>query len=668
MKKWFLILYCYLVSTAPLFAATYFVSIDGNDISAGTEEAPFRTTQKAADVMNPGDTCIIRGGTYRETVRPPRSGRPDKPIRFVAAEGEKVILDGTEPITGTWAKHSGNIYKTKVAETFEQLFVDRAMMIEARWPNMRFEQFFDRSAWAKAAEGSRYGRMIDPELAKTGIDWTGARVTLNVAHQFFTWSRIVNQHTKGSNTFTYAKEFRGITSYADAKRNALWEDDYYYLSGKLEALDAPTEWFLDEANDQLYLWVEDGKSPAGRKVVYKKRGYAFDISRCHFIEVRGFHFFATTFRFNNCSHCVIEDCRLMFPSYSKEPFDGSSEDDLLETYCCAAVAGEHNAVRRTVIAYASGVGLLTMGNSNIVENCIIHDVSWYGSLKESALWVFGRGPGPGGSVVRQSTLYNAGNAILFLRNGSHTIEYNHIYNGGLLCKDVALLGTAENANWSSAGSVIRYNWVHGCHTEPFSGRTGSDGRGIRGDGQNRELTVHHNVVWDCGGTGMTVKGDHNRVFNNTIFDIGPWNWATLDAAQKKQPFWILHMGWDLQIYTIAEPNRPWLDQSPPLKVQNTNSLFYNNAVGHIVFNWGGGDSPPVADMIANNLEFGEKLPESWLADAKKMDFRPRKNSPLIDAGRVILGFTDNYNGKAPDIGAYEYGGKQWKPGSDLIDE
>ncbi len=72
--------------------------------------------------------------------------------------------------------------------------------------------------------------------------------------------------------------------------------------------------------------------------------------------------------------------------------------------------------------------------------------------------------------------------------------------------------------------------------------------------------------------------------------------------------------------------------------------------------------------MANNLEFGRKLPESWLADPKKMDFRPRKNSPLIDAGRVIPGFTDNYNGKAPDIGAYEYGGKQWKPGYDLIDE
>jgi len=504
--------------------------------------------------MNPGDTCIIRGGTYRETVQPTRSGQPDKPIRFVAAEEEKVILDGTEPITGTWAQHSGNIYKTKVAETFEQLFVDRKMMIEARWPNMRFEQLFDRSTWAKAGEGSRYGRMIDPALAKTGIDWTGARATLNVSLQFFTWSRIVDQHNRGTNTLTYPKNLDWIT---DSVKTTQWEDDYYYLSGKLEALDAPTEWFLDEANGQLYLWAEDGKNPVARKVAYKKRDYAFDVSGCHYIEVRGFHFFATAFRFNNCNHCVIENCRLVFPSYSRKPCEGiQTPSDLEREQRCASVVGEDNTVRRTVIAYASGSGLHVKGKSNMVENCIIHDVSWNGTVTECALLVVGQGPGPGGSVVRQSTFYNAGNAILVYLSGSHTIECNHIYSGGLLCKDVALLYT-----WlpPTAGSVVRYNWVHGCHTEGYIGRTGSGGIGIRGDMYTRGFTVHHNVVWDCGKVGMNIRGDHNRVFNNTIFGIGQRNWA----IQKKPSDWDMHAsGWDLQIYTMAEQEAPSIDQLP----------------------------------------------------------------------------------------------------------
>ena len=645
MKKWFPVLFCCFVSTAPLFAATYFVSVDGKDSSPGTEARPFRTIQKAADIMVPGDTCIIRGGTYRETVRPARSGQAGKPIRFVAARNETVVLDGTEPITGKWSQHSGNIYKTGAADAGEQLFVDRKMMIEARWPNMRFDQIFDRSAWAKTGKGSRYGKIVDPKLTATNIDWTGAVAMLNVAHQFFSWTRTIQKHAAGSNTFTYPKNLTGITRYATETKP--WEDDYYYLFGKLEALDAPTEWFYDRGDGLLYLYTDDGKSPAGRRVEYKKRKYGFDVKGLHNIEIDGLHFFACTFLFDNCDDCVVDHCSLLFPTYSRRitEFDDPSKPSPV-----TSVNGQRNTVRNTDITYASGTGLEVVGTSNLVENCIIRDVCWSGTLKYPALVLYGDEAGSK-SIVRRNTLYNAGNAILKFNNGSHIIEYNHVFQGGLLCRDVSLIYTQQP---ECRGSIVRYNWAHGCRTEGFIGQ-GHGGMGIRGDDQTRGLTVHHNVVWDCGIHGIIVKGDHNRVFNNTIFDIGPKS----PEAQKKQP------GRNLLIPTRAEPKKPWRKQFPLLKAQNTNSLFYNNAVGNIVWR---GKPLPVGDKFTNNLELAGKPPEAWLADPKNMDFRPRKDSPLIDAGREIPGFTDNYHGKAPDIGAYEYGGKQWKPGSDLLDK
>ncbi|MHC4125607.1 MAG: hypothetical protein ACYSRR_04020 [Planctomycetota bacterium] len=57
-----------------------------------------------------------------------------------------------------------------------------------------------------------------------------------------------------------------------------------------------------------------------------------------------------------------------------------------------------------------------------------------------------------------------------------------------------------------------------------------------------------------------------------------------------------------------------------------------------------------------------------LMDIEKLDFRPRPDSKLVDAGRVIVGFTDGYKGKAPDIGAYEFGGENWKPGADWSED
>jgi hypothetical protein len=45
----------------------------------------------------------------------------------------------------------------------------------------------------------------------------------------------------------------------------------------------------------------------------------------------------------------------------------------------------------------------------------------------------------------------------------------------------------------------------------------------------------------------------------------------------------------------------------------------------------------------------------------KMDFRPARNSTLIDAGREMPGITDGSKGKAPDIVADEDGRDFWIP-------
>ena len=53
-----------------------------------------------------------------------------------------------------------------------------------------------------------------------------------------------------------------------------------------------------------------------------------------------------------------------------------------------------------------------------------------------------------------------------------------------------------------------------------------------------------------------------------------------------------------------------------------------------------------------------------LKDPDHFDFRPASNSALIDAGVALPGYTDGFKGSAPDLGAYETGGDNWKPGAD----
>jgi len=619
-----------LLHCAAGMAADYYVATDGLDANPGTTDRPFRTIQKAADAMKPGDTCLVGGGVYRQTVRPKRSGKPGSPIRFAACPGQKVILSGTEPVAASWKPYRNKIYQTNVNRAFSQLFVDGEMMVEARWPNMRFpDELWDRSKWARAGKGSRYGKIVDPKLAETGIDWTGARATLNVAHQFFTWTRTVERHAAGDKTFEYARDLQGITHHADKTRP--WENDRYYLSGKLEALDAPGEWFLDTKTRTLYLWCLDGKDPATHRVEVKARNYAFEAQRLNHVEISGFRFFATTFAFDNCDHCVVENCHLRYPTYARRIWDPAAKEPWTDQ---TRMSGSHNTVRRCSLAYSPTSGLVMSGTHNVVEETLIRDICWYGSLRHVPLSV--RAPkrveAPGGSIVRRNTVYNFGNAGICFGNQPCIVEYNHVYNGGLCCLDVSLVYTQLP---TCAGSVIRYNWVHGCRTER------GKGLGIRGDDQTRRLTVHHNVVWNCGRDGIIVKGDHNRVYNNTVLDIG----------KKDKP------GNYISLHTRPEPKKPWRKQWPLLKQQNANSQAINNAALTITGHWKG---TPLVEGKNVSHNYRGKAPR--LVNPQARDFRPQKGSPLIDAGREISGITDGFTGKAPDIGAYEFGAKNWRAG------
>ena len=87
-----------VVVPPPVGNQTYYVSPSGNDTSPGTSSAPFKTIQKAADIVNPGDTVIVRDGTYSTTgynlLVISTSGTASAPITFKSEHKWGAILDG----------------------------------------------------------------------------------------------------------------------------------------------------------------------------------------------------------------------------------------------------------------------------------------------------------------------------------------------------------------------------------------------------------------------------------------------------------------------------------------------------------------------------------------------------------------------------------------------
>ena len=293
--------FCLAVTTTLAQATTYHVAVTGNDDGPGTAAQPFRTIGHATGVLKPGDTCLVHAGTYREAVRITEGGTKDAPLRIAAAPGERVVLDGRDAITSVWAQHEGNVYKTIVSGPVEQVFLGDRMLVEARWPNMRFpDELWDRSKWARAGKESTKGLMMDPALAQTGIDWTGALAVLNISHQWWTWTSPVLKHGAGKDRFEYdTASLSGVFGPTPYYR---FDDDFYYLTGKLAALDAPGEWFHDAATNTLYVQPFESRAPVAGEVSVKRRDYAFEAKNADHVILSGFHFVGCAFRFRNCHH------------------------------------------------------------------------------------------------------------------------------------------------------------------------------------------------------------------------------------------------------------------------------------------------------------------------------------------------------------------------------
>ncbi len=93
-----------------IFSKTYFVNNNfakADDNGPGTNARPFRTINKAAQVLRPGERVVIASGTYRECVRPVCGGTgPAQMISYEAAPGATVYIKGSEVLKDGWQPES----------------------------------------------------------------------------------------------------------------------------------------------------------------------------------------------------------------------------------------------------------------------------------------------------------------------------------------------------------------------------------------------------------------------------------------------------------------------------------------------------------------------------------------------------------------------------------
>jgi hypothetical protein len=582
------------------WAAEYHVSQTGSDQAPGTAAAPFRTLAKAAAALQPGDTCMIHAGTYRETMTLPRSGEPGRPIRIQAASGERVVISATEPIQPRWNRQDGGAYTAQIVPPPAQLFFDGQMAPEAHWPNGRCGDLMDRPC-LKAEEGTGYERLVCKQLPPG--DFNGGFALIWRGGEWTNVTARIKDYRPGQ-SLAFDPPFQPVNDpYHKGDAFKPRAGNRFLLLGSRAALDAPGEMWIDPASGLTHFVPPAGRTPDRLRFETKVREQVLVLRGRSYIEVVGVELFGGAFDLSRANHCLLENVKSFYSNHF------ARTDRKVPPYMANRVQGSHNTLRRCHIANTAGCGVDIQGEGNTLTNCVIHDIGYMGTY-EGAVQV----KHTKDTVIDHCSIYRGGRDLI-LHHGAEKlrITYCDLHHAVMLNDDA---GATYAWGTDGRGSVIAYNWVHHSvqkHTV-----------GIYLDNFCKNFVVHHNVVWDCGWSGITLNCDAlgHRIANNTVAQC-PRALSTF-AYHRYTP-----------------------DQSGTRIVNNLLLAEFDPTDPHQVIS-----GPKGATLEANGV------------GAVDADGMPTADSKAIDAGKPIPGITDGFRGGAPDLGAYERGAMWSRPGAD----
>ena len=674
------------------------VATEGSDSNSGSRASPFKTIRTALEFATPGATIEIAPGIYRETIEL----RNKRNLNLQAAEPGTVQVNVSRALPKQWKLGAHGIWSQKLEYDIWQLFSGNRLVYLARWPDATFEDGkiwrmmescrstdggynqrkgswdgkthigivyddgFHKPAVPGFTEGdSRYVHDSSigfedqpPSLASTGIDFTGALAVLNLGH-WMTYTQPIVSHAAGSDHFTYSTKLIGHDQ--SALKHFKKRYASYHILG-LPALDQSNEWWFDAKTRTAYYKPEAGVNPNTEDLQGRTVDFAVKLTACSFIHFENIDFFAGGFSLNQSNDSGFMTCRFDYPATHKFLLNAfqwfaNHNPDSSPNKMSGFLGGARNYFLNCIVN-RSNAPVAFVSDASHVENSLFTDIEWQvNSNGGSGSVMIGKD-----GIFRRNTVQRAGNCegVRAIDNGA-IIELNRISDVGNLQHDGAAINVGTTKH---AGTRVAYNWTHDTNRQglrfDYHGEKvfQPDGK-IYGDG-----VFMYNVSWNT--MINQVKGDRHLVLNNTVVNCSRY------PDPKKEQVTLAIQGF----------------RSMHGIMGNMNSLIRNNIATIKNRSWNldatvrpgwrksDGYMPPLASEIPGQADHNALTPGAsyqHLRDPKNHDFRPRAHSPLIDAGATvsqvdlpskISNFTrQRILGKAPDIGAYEFGdARYWIPG------
>ena len=664
-------------------AADFYVAPTGKNSNVGTLAAPFKTIQAAVDKAQAGDNVIVRAGVYRESVVAPRSGMPGKPITFKTFAKERVVISGTEIVSG-WKASGGKIYSAPMAADFyksrvnyaNQIFVDGQMINQARWPNTSLDvsrptkstitKFISKTRDDKA----KYTTAVfedDNLLPKTDGYYVGCEITIQPNKDAWSWilSGVVIAQ-KGNILTIRSRSDMG----KDGKQEVYENGSRYWIYNARKLLDSNGEWFHNARDRVLDVQFPDGGAPAKRVVEARKRDFAFDLTGKSYLVVQGFNLFACTLTSDlggmgdgvgydengndrypwrspgttpEAHHIVLDGLNVRYPSH----FTDVSGHFFYQHGMSSGVvlAGVNNVIQNSRVQFSAGNGIALYGRENKALNNIIEDAN-YSATECAGINTLGGGID---SEIAFNTIRRTGRSGMTIRDMANSDERKLV----------------ARVHHNDISEFMLQDW---------------DGGGIYTATQDAKFVrIDHNVIHDA--VGHTVSGIYPDFAKNWIIDhnlIYNVDWAIhLEGAHTSG------------VINAIVFNNTAFSRDQFIGIGNgqaPGSFYFNNLHNQNIGKAADGAREiGGVRQILNNLQWDNRAnspTDPKFVSTATGNWSLQADSPARDKGRVLdvvstfqpgnadilvkLPFTIPKDGK-PDLGAFEFGEPIWKVGSTLAE-
>ncbi len=468
---------------------------NASDSNDGSKANPFKTIDKAASVVKPGERVLVYSGIYRETIHPLQGGTsPDKMISYEAAPGEMVVVKGSRILNAEWRQNK--VYTDVLADPSLQYTWSRKI-----WVTMVPDTFFDEEYYPFQLPN------ILPE-----------------EHALMPWANLVKEIAPYTS--------RRALVFQNGKRMTQLED-----YGDLAKI--PGSFWVDVDGKTLHVHGFDGKNPNASVIEVATQQHLFKPSKVglNYIQLRGFTFEHCANGFLRTStgavtalgghHWIIEDntirqinsSGLEFGYLAYETNDPNPENvprDRKDSQGFIIVRNNH-------IHDCGTAGIRSFVVSDgIIQNNHIHHIGW-----------------------QDAENYWECSGIKMLVTHRTLVKGNHIHNiqggnGIWLDWDIRYSRTTQNVI-HDVQNIQGGIFVEASHYPNLVDNNfvwNIDGNGIYANDTDY-LKVYHNLVANTTGNavhaivqtdryqnGRKLTAEENRVYNNIFINVRPFRFGS----------------------------------------------------------------------------------------------------------------------------------------------